>query len=301
MITFKQLEAIYWIGELGGFSQAAAKLHTTQSAVSKRINELEALLDVPLFDRTQRSAQLTDKGEEMFVVAKAMLEQRELALQRFRRPEEVERRVRLGVTELTAMTWLPRFVDLIQQNYPKVVIEPDVDMSVNLREKLVANQADIVIVPEPFSAPDFVARVVGQVQNAWMCKPGIVVSAGPIRLTKLAAHRLLIESEQSGTGLMYSRWLKSIGVQPGSALRSNNLIARIGMTVSGLGISYLPLKCVGPLVNDGRLQVLKVTPRLPDVVYVAMHKREQRGSLFSSIVGFAREACDFDRMFQAVG
>lgn len=69
-MTFKQLEALFWIAELGGFSQAALKLHTTQSAVSKRVQELELLFDTALFDRSQRSARLTEKGEEMFVLAK---------------------------------------------------------------------------------------------------------------------------------------------------------------------------------------------------------------------------------------
>ena len=34
MMTFKQLEALYWIGQLGSFALAANKLHTSQSAVS---------------------------------------------------------------------------------------------------------------------------------------------------------------------------------------------------------------------------------------------------------------------------
>ena len=64
MMTFKQLEAIYWVTQLGGFSQAADKLHTTQSAISKRVQELETLFGTPLFDRTQRTSRLTEKGEE---------------------------------------------------------------------------------------------------------------------------------------------------------------------------------------------------------------------------------------------
>jgi len=47
MLTFKQLEAVYWVVKLGGFAAAAAKLHTTQSAVSKRVQELEPLFDIP--------------------------------------------------------------------------------------------------------------------------------------------------------------------------------------------------------------------------------------------------------------
>ncbi|EWS66120.1 Bacterial regulatory helix-turn-helix protein, lysR family [Hydrogenophaga sp. T4] len=38
--------------------------------MSKRVQELELLFDTALFDRSQRSARLTEKGEEMFVLAK---------------------------------------------------------------------------------------------------------------------------------------------------------------------------------------------------------------------------------------
>ena len=301
MMTFKQLEALFWIAELGGFSQAAARLHTTQSAVSKRVQELEALFENPLFDRSQRAARLTEKGEEMFQLARRLLEQRDQAVEQLRSPQVVERRLRLGVTELTAMTWLPRLVDLIEQNYPKVVIEADVDLSFNLHEKLLADEADIAILPNAFADTRFVSTPVGSVRNAWMCKPGLVDSARAIRLNELARHRLLVQGDRSGTGIVYTRWLKSIGIQSGATLTSNNLIAQIGMTISGLGISYLPLECLSPMAREGHLQALKVKPALPDVLYVALHKRQQHSTLFSSVVRFAAEACNFDRMFQAAG
>jgi len=40
MITLKQIEALHWIAELGSFERAAAQLNTTQSTVSKRIQQL---------------------------------------------------------------------------------------------------------------------------------------------------------------------------------------------------------------------------------------------------------------------
>ena len=63
MFTFKQLEALYWVGTMGGFAHAADRLNTTQSAISKRIQDLEHLFDTPLFDRSGRTAKLTEKGE----------------------------------------------------------------------------------------------------------------------------------------------------------------------------------------------------------------------------------------------
>ncbi len=173
-MTFKQLEALFWIAQLGGFGPAAHKLNTSQSAVSKRVHELERLFDTELFDRSLRTARLTEKGEEMFLLAKKLLQQRDAAVEQFGKPEVIERRVRIGVTELTAMTWLPRLVGLIQQHYPKVTIEPDVDDSLSLRDKLLADELDLIMVPDAFADARIPGKAIGKVDSAWMCKPGLV-------------------------------------------------------------------------------------------------------------------------------
>src|SRR3546814_19050122 len=65
MITLKQLEAFNWIAKLDTFERAAAKLNTTQSAISKRIQELEASIGLPWLDRSHRGARLTRHGEQL--------------------------------------------------------------------------------------------------------------------------------------------------------------------------------------------------------------------------------------------
>ena len=298
MMTFKQLEALYWIGQLGSFALAANKLHTSQSAVSKRVHELEMVFGTELFDRTQRSARLTDKGEEMFLLAKSLLDQRDAAVEQFSRLEVIERRVRIGVTELTAMTWFPRWVDLIQQHYPKVSLEPDVDSSVNLREKVLADELDLIVVPDAFADTRIPSKAIGQVESAWMCKPGFVTEEGPIRLHELAGHRMLIQGRKSGTGLLYDSWMKDLGVQPAKPIVIHNLVALIGLTIAGLGVSYLPKCAVSRMIDAGSLRVLDVTPALPPVTYVAMFKGEHRSALLGSVVTLAQGCCDFTRMFQ---
>lgn len=297
-MTFKQLEAVFWIAQLGGFSQAALKLHTTQSAISKRVQELELLFDTDLFDRSQRGARLTEKGEEMFLLAKKQLELRDAAIEQFSRPETLERRVRIGVTEMTAMTWLPRLVNLIQRYYPKVVIEPDVETSVQLRDKMLADEVDLIVLPDSFSDTRFSSKLLGSVEYAWMCKPGLLDSRKTMRLHELATHRLLVQGDKSGTGILYERWFKALGFQPSNVISSSNLIALIAMTVSGLGVSYLPRRCLDPVIAAGMLDVVKTTPAPPAVPYVAMYKSGQRSTLVSSIVMLAQECCDFARVLQ---
>jgi DNA-binding transcriptional LysR family regulator len=297
-MTFKQLEAIYWVARLGGFAQAATKLHTTQSAISKRVQELEALFDTPLFDRTLRTARLTDKGEEMFAVAQRLLGQRDAAVEQFLRPEVIERRLRLGVTELTAMTWLPRLIQRIETLYPKVVIEPDVDTSGVLRDKLLADELDVVIVPQALEDPRCASRPVGELEMGWMCKPGMVDATRPLRLRDLAKYRLLAQGSKSGVGMAVDHWLGAHGARLPISLNSNNMLALISMTISGLGVTYLPMRCLQPMIDSGMLALLKVTPALPLTRYVALYRGDQRSSLIASVTTLAQQSCDFTRMFQ---
>ncbi|HSV78501.1 MAG TPA: LysR family transcriptional regulator [Ramlibacter sp.] len=299
MITFKQLEAMYWVVKLGGFAPAAHKLHTTQSAVSKRVQELETMLDTPLFDRTLRTARLTDKGEEMYVMAERLLQEREDLMQRFLKPEVQERRVRIGVTEITAMTWLPLFVSQINKCYPKVIIDPDVDSGGMLRDKLLADEIDLMIAADTFRDERFTVTPVGKLRLEWMCRPGLVKhGTKPLRVQALQEHRILTQGPRSGTGILYQDWFKAHGLKDSDQVVSNSLLALIGLTVSGFGVSYLPLAAVRPMVDSGLLEVLQVRPVLPEASYAAIAKRERRGSLIASIATLAQESCDFTRLFQ---
>ena len=300
MLTFKQLEAVYWIVRLGGFSQAAHKLHTTQSAVSKRIQEVETLLGTPVFDRSLRTARLTDTGEEVYVMAERLLEEREQHMRRLLKGGAQERHVRIGVTEVTAMTWLPRLVERIHDEYPKVTIDPEVDSGATLRDKLLANEIDVMVAADSFRDERFKVTSVGKLRLHWMAKPGLVTGGRkPVRIRALQNYRILTQGPQSGTGILFQEWFKAHGLQASDLVVSNSLLALIGLTVSGFGISYLPLASVEPMVDEGLLEVLDVRPALPDATYAALIRRDHRSSLIGSVVKMARETCDFGRLYQA--
>ena len=298
MFTFKQLEALYWVGTMGGFAHAADRLNTTQSAISKRIQDLEHLFDTPLFDRSGRTAKLTEKGEEMLTIAKGLLDHRDTTVEHFSRPEIIERTIRIGVTELTAMTWLPRFVERLRAKYPRAAIEPIVDLSVKLRDEMVAGRTDVIIVPNAFSEPSLGARRLRKVENAWMCSPSLLPAGTSMRAHQLSGYTMLAQGNLSGTGIFYQRWLRTVQVPATNSIVSNSLLALIGMTVSGLGLSYLPVACVGDLIERRLLQIVRVTPSLPDITYVAMYSNARKSALVSSIIAIAAEVCDFSSTFQ---
>jgi Bacterial regulatory helix-turn-helix protein, lysR family len=57
--TFEQLEAVFWIAQLGGFAAAAKRLHTTQSAISKRVHELESTFRIEMVCYSRKNATIS--------------------------------------------------------------------------------------------------------------------------------------------------------------------------------------------------------------------------------------------------
>lgn len=80
MITLKQLEALCWRAKLQSFASAANRLHTSPSAVSKRVSELERAIGEPLFDRGRRMPRLTARGERITAGAERLLALRDEVL-----------------------------------------------------------------------------------------------------------------------------------------------------------------------------------------------------------------------------
>ncbi|PRX21648.1 LysR family transcriptional regulator [Paraburkholderia sp. BL18I3N2] len=296
MLTFKQLEALYWIVQLGSFEAAAAKLNAGQSAISKRIQELESTFDIELFDRTRRSAKLTERGEELFYHAKDLLDRRDAAIERVSTKDLLVRKLSIGVTELTALTWLPQLVEAIRRAYPRVTVEAEVDLGSPLRDRLAAGTIDLIVVPDAPISDRFVSIPLAAVENAWMCVPTLVPESRVVPLAEISQFPLLTQGMSSGTGATYTRFLQDNGVRVTKALSSNNLVAQIGLTLSGLGVSYLPKECLSYLIENGLLGTIETEPPLPPVRYVAMYRSDHPNSLNHEVAQLASECCDFGRI-----
>lgn len=67
------LQAFVAVADTGSFSEAGARLHLTQPAVSKRIAALEAQLGAPLFDRIGRGIAPTEAGRALLPRARRIL------------------------------------------------------------------------------------------------------------------------------------------------------------------------------------------------------------------------------------
>src|SRR5580692_7569510 len=107
-LRLADFETLVWIARLGSFTATADRLRVSQSAVTRRVHELELQLGVTLFERSGRQADLTDHGHICLHYARqfgglAARMRRDLG-----RTERLTGHVRVGSGEMTALWWLPQ-------------------------------------------------------------------------------------------------------------------------------------------------------------------------------------------------
>jgi len=248
MVTLKQLEAFFWAAELGGLDPAAQRLNTTQSAISKRLQELESVLGMALFDRSRRRAQITPQGERLLALARDMLATRDRILDLSNALTPAPRTLRLGVTELTAMTWLPALIQRIRGSHPQVTLEPVVDTSVHLIDRVRDGRLDLAVVPDAFRETRFEVVPMDAVEYAWMCSPAYLGDVDALPLRELARYTIIVQLHASGLGDMVDRWLKDNHVQIENSLSSSNLTALANSLKKNTGTEVL---IVGHTDSDG--------------------------------------------------
>ncbi|MFK0087479.1 LysR substrate-binding domain-containing protein [Pseudomonas sp. NPDC090755] len=107
--SLQALQALVEVVDRGNFTEAAAALCLTQSAISRKIQLLESHYGVPLLVRSSRQVALTAEGKEVLDSARRLLEELR-ALESRLAPRDAPLRIRIHVS--LAVRWLmPRLTD----------------------------------------------------------------------------------------------------------------------------------------------------------------------------------------------
>jgi len=294
-MNLKHLATFVWIARLGSFSAAARRLGTSQPAVSMRIRELERSLGVKLFNRAGRSARITPKGREFIDYAERILSLASEAEQRLGDTGTVSGRLRLGVSETVALTWLPRLVAELNQTYPDLVIDLDIDLTHGLWRKLRAAELDITMLPGPAFGADLVTHYLGSADYTWMASPRLGISRGPLTPGDLACVPIITLSPDSNLHDVIETWFHDKKHTPHRVDVCNSLGVVAALTVAGLGVSLLPPGIFDAEVENEELHALDVTPHLDPLRFWAVYPRGRGSSLEEAICNIAREVSSFAR------
>lgn len=250
------LNAFVAVAEERSFTRAAAKLGTSQSALSFTIRRLEERLGVRLLTRTTRSVSPTQAGERLLSTLGPALDKigAELAaLTAFR--EKPAGNIRISTAEHAAETVLwPKLATFIAE-YPDIKVELALDYGLT---DIVAERYDAGVRIGEQVAKDMVAVPIGpDLRMAVVGSPSYFANRPrPRHPRDLMAHdciNLRLPTYGSLFAWEFEKRGRELKVRVDGPLVFNNMSLRLEAALAGLGLSYMPEDIVQPYIADGRL------------------------------------------------
>jgi DNA-binding transcriptional LysR family regulator len=149
------LRAFVLIAEGNSFTQAAARIGRTQSAVSMQVKRLEDILGQPVLSRGKGgSVELTPHGHYLLDRARQILALNDEVLSTFRAPQ-IAGRVRLGSPDDYAFAYLPRVLKRFAETHPAVQVDVVCSPSTELMQRIKAGELDLTLISNGHGLPDW--------------------------------------------------------------------------------------------------------------------------------------------------
>lgn len=269
MIEFRNIETLYWVAALGSFRKAAEKLHTTQPAVSQRIFQLEQDLGVPLLRRGKRNVTPTPKGRIVLAYVEKLLALRSEMVSSVGTREALAGALRIGVAETIVHTWLPAFLERVNRVYPKLALEIEVDISPNLRERLLAQEIDLAFLLEDFTGPPLLRLPLCAFEVAFIANDQFDFGSEPVTVADLACHPIMTFSRRTQPYEVVRQIFQRSELPRVRLHASASLATLVRMAEEGLGIAVIPPAIVARALTEKSLHRIASSVVLPDLSFCA--------------------------------
>lgn len=243
MLDIQALQALVTVVDTGSFSKAAERLHLTQPAVTKRIQQLESQLNVSLFDRFQRKILLTEAGELLVRHARDILERlrsADIAVQNL--SGRVGGRLTLAISHHIGLHRLPAVLRAYSRAYPDVELDLRFMESEQAYAAILAGDVEMAFVTlSPLENEPVMSRHVWRDPLVFVVAPEHPLARVPRpTLQELAQYHAILPAQGTHTYRIVEQLFARSRI-PLRATMPTNYLETIKMMVSvGLGWSVLP-------------------------------------------------------------
>jgi DNA-binding transcriptional LysR family regulator len=260
-LTPDALHMMDTIARMGSFAAAARELGKVPSALTYSVRQLEDALDVLLFDRSSRQAQLTAAGHELLSEGRRLLVEMDAVANRVRRvstgwetqltlvsDDVISRRTMLELCE-AFYALRPDGSD----GPPTTRLRLRTEVLAGTWEALVSGQADLAIGvgADGLSAPGIEVQPLGKMEFVYVMTPHhpLASVSEPLDDCEILPHRAVAVADSA-------QRLSPITVNllaGQDVLTVPNMHAKIEALLRGLGCGFVPLAMVRDHLRTGRL------------------------------------------------
>jgi len=227
----RAIEAFVLVAELSSFTRAARELSITKSAISRRIQSLEADLGLNLFSRSNKAVELTPDGAAYYKLTGPAFDALRAAGAQLERTRKAAT-LRVALPQSFASSWLMPRITSFYERYPDIDLQLD---SLGYFSLLENDGVDVLlqVAKEPPSGVH-AERLMPMVQFP-VCSPGLLPR--PARLDDIARHaRLQLDTMPTA----WQEWLNLVGrpdLIDGRTHHYDTMSLALDAAANGLGLA----------------------------------------------------------------
>ncbi|MEY6433438.1 LysR family transcriptional regulator [Thioalkalicoccus limnaeus] len=252
-LEIKHLRTLAELCETGSLTNAAARLHLTQSALSHQIRSIERHFGLVLFERKSRPLHLTPAGVRLLALARQVLpEVARVESELMRLATGAAGRLHIALECHSCFDWLLPAIDGYRRDWPEV--ELDLSMRFDALPAVVEGRVDLVITSDPIAdtALLFEPLFRYEVRAALHLSHPL---AGRAHLEPADLRdECLITYPVAPTRLdVFSRFLTPAGIMPAGVRTTELSLMILELIKSGRGVAALPNWVMASAVDNKQI------------------------------------------------
>ena len=265
-MDFRQIRYALSVAKERSFTKASVRLNISQSAVSEQVKLLEEELGFPLFRRTSRGIEQTERGRTFLYEAERVVGD-VLSL------TDTARRLRgaladtltLGMGSGMAQIFMPRLFGRLESALAGVRLEILTAPTKNIFNELHEERIDagIAIESDPDRVPaGLVFDRLTQAEMALIVHPkhALARTRQPVDIGRLMAEPIIMSELTVGYGQVVSSLFSDLGIRPNILAIADNIETMKVIVQAGKGIAIVPRASAANEIKLGALKALAIAP-----------------------------------------
>lgn len=283
-MTFHQLRVFLAVARHQSYSRAAEALYLTQPAVSMQIRALEETLGVTLFERIDRTLTLTEAGRELVAYAQqifTLLDEAKLAMEELHGLKRG--RITLAAVSTAGAYVLPPLLGAFRDQHPGISFSLEVTNRATVRQKLLQNEVDLVVMGRPPEGVPHVAEPFLPDEMVVIAHPTHpLAKVRQIPVEHLQQEVFILREVGSGTRLAAEEFFQAQGIpiRVGFELGDNSAVKEA--VAAGLGVAILSKHALRMELLLGRVIILDVEGFPLHRQWYVVHRADKRLSRATS-------------------
>jgi len=241
-MSIRALRTLLTVHRHGSFRAAAEVEGLTPAAVSQQMRNLETSWDLPLFDRSQRTPQLTETGLSLVGEASAVVAAYDNLADLVRSRDTLSGDLIVGAVPTTLTGLVPLALSQLKVLHPGIRVRIVPGLTHQLLLQLERGQIHTAVISRPdVLSATLLFTEIAQEELVLL----VAQNAETLPLEdQLRTQPFIRFNRDAVVGRQVEAWLQRNGIVVRDAMELDALEAISSMVAAGLGISIVPQRCV---------------------------------------------------------